>query len=225
MQARFSLEGEPFAFCVANPFDMVQRHFLAGRFFEHDELQALRTLVQPGATLVEVGANVGNHVVFYARFLHPRKIIVLEPLDAAAVELKRNLELNGVRCADLEHVGMAAGDARRRYKAVTRDPNNLGATRLVAADDGTIESVPLSELVNGPVDFIKIDVEGMEMEVLEGAADLIRCQQPKLMVEVGNDRLATFDAWRKASRYEVVRRFPYVHAVNFILAPALRDAR
>ena len=96
---------------------------------------------------------------------------------------------------------------------------------MIAAEDGTIESVPLSELVNGPVDFIKIDVEGMEMEVLEGAADLIRCQQPKLMIEVGNDRLATFDAWRKASRYEVVHRFPYVHAVNFILAPARRDAR
>jgi FkbM family methyltransferase len=225
MQARFTLDGETFAFFVANPFDMVQRHFLAGRFFEHEELQALRAIVRPGATLVEVGANVGNHVVFYARFLRPRKIIVLEPLDAAARELRRNLELNGVNCADLAYLGLAAGGARRRYKAVTRDPNNLGATLLIAADDGTIESIPLSELVSEPVDFIKIDVEGMEMEVLEGAADLIQRQRPTLMVEVVNNTLAAFEAWRKAAGYEVVRRFPYVHAVNFILAPARHDVR
>ena len=108
---------------------------------------------------------------------------------------------------------------------VTDDSNNLGATRMVADDDGAIESMPLSELVTEPVDFIKIDVEGMEMQVLKGAAALIRRDRPTLMVEIGNDRLAVFEAWCKDSGYEVLRRFSYVNAVNFILAPARHNVR
>ena len=219
MKARFTLDGEAFEFCISNPFDMLQRHFLVGRFFEHRELHALRAVLSPGLTLLEVGANVGNHVVYYARFLRPRKIIVLEPLARAIHDLKRNLELNGVDCADLTRVGIAAAEARRRYTAVTPDPDNLGATRLIAAGDGAIEAAPLDELVSEPVDFVKIDVEGMEMEVLAGATELIGRRRPKLMVEVGNEKHAAFERWCEDMAYRITHRFTYVHAANFIVEP------
>ena len=218
--AEFTHRGEVFRFCIVNPFDLIHGSFLKGRFFELRELAFVEDWVGPRATIVEVGAYVGNHVVYYSRFMRPRKIIVLEPNPEAVVLLRRNLEANAVTAADLSRLGVGVAAAAASYDLVCEVGANRGATRLVHAAAGAVKSAPLDDLIESPVDFIKIDVEGMELEVLAGAARVIATSRPKIMIEVFRSEIPRFEEWLGHNRYGVTHRFDYVHAVNYLIEPA-----
>ena len=219
--ADFEHRGEKFRFYVFNPFDVIQRHYLKGRFFELEELACLETWIAPNANIVEVGAYVGNHVVYYSRFLKPRRITVLEPNPEAIGLLRRNLDANAVNNADLTRLGVAASDVEARYDLVCDKIDNLGATHLVQASTGGVISAPLDALIEHPVDFMKIDVEGMELEVLAGAKRIIAGTRPKIMIEVFREHIPAFRQWVENNAYSVVRTFDqYVFAKNFLIEPA-----
>ena len=220
--ADFEYRGEKFRFYVFNPFDVIQRQHLKGQFFEIDELAHLDTWVAAGANIVEVGAYVGNHAVYYARFLQPRSMTVLEPNPEAISLLRRNLTANAVHNADLTRLGIAAADTEARYDMVCNDRANRGATRLIPASAGMVKSAPLDALIEQPVDFIKIDVEGMEFEVLAGASRIIAASQPKIMLEIFREHLPAFRQWIDRNAYRVARAFEHVDAVNFFIEPVSR---
>lgn len=219
-RAEFTYRGEHFRFAVANPFDLIHANLLKGRFFEQPELNFIEEWVGAGASIVEAGAYVGNHVVYYARFMQPRRVLVLEPNPEAIALLRRNLADNGVRCADVSRLGIGVAAAPGSYDLVSTGTSNRGATRLVAAGAGAIVTAPLDDLTEDRIDFMKIDVEGMEFEVLEGAARAIARSRPKIMVEVFRPQIPRFSAWMKAHRYREARRFENVYAVNYCIETA-----
>jgi FkbM family methyltransferase len=214
----FTHDGENFRFYIHDPFDLIQRCHLQGLFFEAAELAHLRARLPAGLHVLEVGANVGNHAVYFGRFLRPRRLTLLEPNPAAAALLRQNLDANHV-VADLTHLALGAGRAAGRYGLQSPQPHNLGATRLAPADAGAVEVRPLDALGLDAVDFVKIDVEGMEFDVLEGARQLITRDRPVLLIEIGRANLPGFAAWCDTQRYAVEREFAGVHAVNFVVAP------
>lgn len=217
--AEFRYRGESFRFSVPNPFDIIQRQFLKGRFFEIEELDFLETQVAPGAHIVEVGAHIGNHIVYYSRFMRPRRITVIEPNPAVRELLRRNLAANQVDNANLSLLGIAAGSRAARFRLVCDNPDNQGATRLEVTADGGVQAAPLDQLIAEPVELIKIDVEGMELDVLQGAAGIIGRWRPKIMIEVFNEHVSAFTQWVERNAYRTVREFHYVNAVNFMVEP------
>ncbi len=218
--ADFTHRGVPLRFYIWNPYDSVQRTLLKSRFFEATELECVEHWVGTGARIVEVGAYVGNHAVYYLRFMQPSALTIFEPNPAIVPLLERNLAANP--CAGLtpEVHALAAGNREARFHAVSDDAENQGATHLVAADDGAVRSTTLDSTVRGAVDFIKIDAEGMELEVLEGAARVVRESRPKIMIEVFNEHADAFNRWLAANRYRVVRTFQYVNAATLLIEPS-----
>jgi hypothetical protein len=95
----------------------------------------------------------------------------------------------------------------------------LGATHFVPDPDGNIPLTTLDELISGPVDFLKLDVEGMEMAALAGAAQLIAAQRPVLYVEVVDENIGDFMAWIDANGYIVEKLFPDKTHCNYLLLP------
>src|SRR5262249_29386236 len=96
----------------------------------------------------------------------------------------------------------------------------LGATHYVADPAGAVPLTTLDELVDGRMDFIKIDVEGMEMEALAGATRTIAAQRPVLYVEVVDQRVGEFMSWVDGSRYRVEKLFPDKTHCNYLLMPS-----
>lgn len=219
----FKCDGESFKFRIVNPFDLIQRHFLRGKFFELAELRFVRDNLRKRAAIVDVGANVGNHAVFLSRFLEPRRILVLEPNLELVDVLNYNLHANGATDADTSFLGLAIGAKRKNYELSIKDPNNVGAGRLIESSSGTIRSEPLDAIVRDHVDLIKIDVEGMELEVLEGATLTISRFRPYLLVEAFNAHVEAMDRWCEEHDYRVVRRFEYVNSVNLFLEAVQRN--
>lgn len=223
---RAEIWGEPVFFLVANPRDAIQRHHLAGRFYEPEELEMIRQHCPPGAVFCDVGANVGNHALFALKFLRVSRAILFEPNPAAVALLQANIQLNGLaaRC-DLSHLGLGLSDQPASGLGIEAPRHNLGGARMTPGA-GTLDVITGDAALAGVhVDFIKIDVEAMELQVLAGLAQTIARCRPRIMVEVDNANRAAFDAWVEAVGYRIKSRHKrHRDNENFLLLPRRQAA-
>jgi FkbM family methyltransferase len=215
----FYYRGKEITFFISNPSDLIQRCLSDGRFFEIGELEFIADNVRPQSVILEVGANVGNHAIFYEKFMDPGKIILIEPNTEAIRLLKKNLELNNCTKMDTSLLGIGAGKERGRFLIRDVQMNNLGAAYLEANPCGDIEVAPLDELIHEKIDFIKIDVENMEMDLLEGAQGIVAAYRPHIFIEVMNKNISDFELFLQKIDYRIKKKFVYVNAVNYFIAP------
>lgn len=220
LTARIDHHGRTARFRIRDPFDRIQRKHASGRFFEEDRLDFLASRVRRASVIVEAGANVGNHAVYYSLFLAPRRIVVMEPSPEAAPILMANLALNESGAFDRSHLGVGLAAKPARFSIDTVEEHNLGASRLVPDPAGAIEAAPLDFLEVGDAGFVKIDVEGMELEVLQGARRTLERSRPDLLVEVLRENLDGFRALLAGERYRIERCFESRHAVDVFAVPA-----
>lgn len=166
----------------ANPQRLL---YLEGERFM-PEREVVRRLLRPGMRAVDVGANIGYYMLLIASAVGPGGAVdCFEPEPENLGELKRNVEANRLR--NVRVVAAAVGDGEGRLAMRT------GINAAVAGDGGDF-TVPLTRLdaaLEGPVDFVKIDVEGYEGHVLAGARRLLRQYRPILFVEIHPGFLAT----------------------------------
>ena len=179
---------------VGDPIgDKIRLH---GRY-DQINLQAIAALLLPHLdcgtrVCLDVGANIGNHAIFFSRFFE--RVIAFEPNPLALKLLDLNLWLNGADNVAVEPVGLSDGKGTERL-SVCR--HNLGASRLkhlVEAGstfaDSIVEDVEV-DLVLGdavvapeaPVGLIKIDVEGLESQALCGLTQTIERHRPAIVIE------------------------------------------
>jgi len=165
-----------------------------GEYFEA-EVDVFRRFIAPGDFVMDVGANIGTHSLAMARLAGPAGVVMaFEPQRLVYQTLCANMALNSlsnVYCINAA-VGATAGRLDLAEPAPEID-NNFGGAELslLAQNAGAppIEQIVLDDVRGtGPVRLIKIDVEGMEIEVLRGARNLIAEFRPILYVE--NDRIA-----------------------------------
>jgi FkbM family methyltransferase len=157
----------------------------------HDEVLFLQQLIRPGMTVLDLGANIGLLTVPVARLVHPGgKVIAFEPQRIVYQMLCGNLALNAIDnvVAYNSGVGRTTGFITVPSLDYTQ-PNNFGGIAIGGSRAGdVVPLVTVDSLSLTACDLIKIDVEGMEFEVLEGAARTIQQFRPRLFLE--NDRAA-----------------------------------
>jgi FkbM family methyltransferase len=158
---------------------------------EYSELEArlFSQLLSPGQVVIEVGANIGAHTVHLAKLVGPRgMVLAFEPQRLLYHLLHANVALNNLRQARAYHA--AAGRRAGSLKVPRLDygaENNFGGVTLRNVAHGEpVAVVPLDALRLPSVRLLKIDAEGMEMDVLRGARRIIARHRPVLYVE--NDR-------------------------------------
>lgn len=197
----------------------IEREQSRGLFFEAMELEELRKAVKPGAHVVDVGANTGNHTIFFAGPMKAASVLPFEPLPAAAEALRAGVARNGLTNVDLSRLGMGVSDREGRVKAVFSGRGGLGATSLEPDPAGEISVATLDSMVSGRVDLLKIDVEGMEMSVLAGSQELIRRWKPLIFIEIANRNTSALMEWLRDANYRVTRIFTDKGHANYLLAP------
>jgi len=153
------------------------------RFYEDALLDYMKNCQQPGV-MVDIGGNIGNHSI-YAAALLGRDVVTFEPVAANYACLLKNIADNGL--ADkIRPIQMALGQVAGRARAVNLLATNCGAARLERASEGDIEVMRLDDYLpsfSAPVAIIKIDVEGMEADVLLGAKAVLEACSPVVFAE------------------------------------------
>lgn len=143
---------------------------------EHLERAWPKILERPGV-LVDVGAAIGAYVLWMGN-RSDRPIIAFEPSPARHL-LAKMLVHNGLRGVAIrteacdDHAGSVAMQFGANSTAVPAD----------AANSTTVPTVRLDEAIQETVAFLKVDVEGMEVGVLEGARKIIERDRPALWIE------------------------------------------
>jgi FkbM family methyltransferase len=188
-----------------------------GRAYERHLISAVSRLAKPPATIVDVGANIGNHSIYWA--LRGHQVVAFEPNPQAIHEFQKNIALNRVeQRVNLRTV--ALGDVRTRGRLHKGSQGNVGSARVVADESGDTEIQRLDDQRLPTFRAIKIDVEGFEEQVLRGAAESIANMRPIIVIEQGASGGGA-DAWLRKAGY---RRVPISLAATptFIYAPNVR---
>lgn len=210
-------------FFVTDCSDEIQRYHARGEFYETEELSIVSEYFPRNGVFLDVGSNVGNHAIFVSKFLHPSLVVVIEPNSVAIDILRINIALNGLESVvDASHLGVGFSDAVATASAHT-PMGNLGATKLYVHDvaDGPLPLVRGDSILHGRrVDFVKIDVEGMELHALRGLATTIEECRPAMFVEVDDANATEFHGWLRDQHYTAVRTYRrYDVNENYMILP------
>lgn len=172
---------------IVNRHDLyLGRSFLEYGEFSEGEVELFRAYVLPGDMVVEVGANFGAHTVPLARLTGPGgTVVAFEPQRLAFQALCGNVALNSL--PHVITVPSAVGAEPGVLHVPQLDPDaeqSIGSLALGGHAEGELVPVAtLDRLRLARLDFLKVDVEGMECEVVRGARETITEHRPVLYVE------------------------------------------
>ncbi|HUT37493.1 MAG TPA: FkbM family methyltransferase [Planctomycetota bacterium] len=157
--------------------------------FSEGEVELLSQFLVPGDVVVEAGANIGAHTVPLARRVGPAGVVhAFEPQRVLFQLLCANVALNSLLNVRCRHAALGEARGTLRLPALDYEAEaNFGGVALGQGQAGEavrVETVDGLDLAR--CSLLKADVEGMEAEVLKGAARTIARHKPILYVE--NDR-------------------------------------
>jgi FkbM family methyltransferase len=153
------------------------------------ELELLGQVLRPGMVVVEVGANIGAHTVFLAQAVGPAgQVWAMEPQRILYQTLCANLALNSITNVHALNTAAAAAPGELIVPQMDyHQEGNFGGLDLGRHVSGErVPAATIDGMAFAQCGLLKIDVEGMEQAVLEGAQALIARCKPLLYLE--NDR-------------------------------------
>ncbi len=171
--------------------------FWYGSYSRHI-LRVMDALLDPGMTVVDVGANLGEITLAAARRVGPTgRVLAFEPVDDIADRLDRNVAMNDLYQVTVHRQGLSDHDGAAELYTSPRPFHDrthhegLSSLYADAERDSPVQSIQLTTLDAvcaeqhvDRVDLLKIDVEGAELAVLRGATHTIETQRPWIVVEV-----------------------------------------
>lgn len=183
--------------CLKND-KYIGRSFIEYGEFSKQEGDFLASLLEPGAFVLEVGANMGSHTIKMAQKVEDGRVFAFEPQRIIFQLLCANVALNNLKNVECHWAALGASNCQIEVQELDPDlENNFGALPLnIGLPGRRIPCYAADDIFSFPrLDLIKIDVEGMEKEVIRGAVGLINKHKPMLYVE--NDRLENSETLMK----------------------------
>ena len=207
-----------YAYAYAGKWAGVGAELMENRCYQPATLALIKQLlaekrkyVPKPVNVIDCGANIGVVTLELANFMHDwGQILAIEPQERLYYALVGNLTVQNAFNARAIH---AAVDAQQGFIDIPEpdycQPGNFGGFELhqpfgmndvgqaIDYDKPTlrVQTVTIDEIVRGRVDFIKLDIEGMEMDALAGATAVLARDRPILFIEVikiDRDTLETF---------------------------------
>jgi FkbM family methyltransferase len=153
-------------------------------FYEHELLTFLKINFNNQKNIIDIGANIGNHSLFFAKYINCNKIFSFEPFTKNIELFKKNLS-NYKQCILFEK---ALSNKKDKMVLYNSEKNNFGGLSLHKQPKSfevlsEIEVVTLDEFNFTDITLIKIDVENHENEVLLGSKKTILNNKPIIVLE------------------------------------------
>ncbi len=191
------------------------------RGFEPDTVRLLKVLMRPGDTVLDVGANIGCTAILFGETA--AAVHAFEPSPTTCSYLTRNLAEAGLSQVHAHKYGLGV---ETQETTLTFSPSNRSggfvSDQTQAGAGHTVETIRirtldevLPELGIHTVDLMKIDVEGVEGQVLSGAAHTLAQHRPLVTAELNHWCLNAFQRVSVPEFFDQLRAtFPILLAVD-----------
>ncbi len=145
------------------------------KFYDADFATTIGSFLGPDAVVADIGANIGEFSVAIAP--HARKVYAFEPVARSRALLTKNTAAT----PNVEIIACALGNTEGTVNLTPDTANNSGTYRVTGEG-----SIPLRTLDSFAIDpsFIKIDVQGLDIRVLQGAVKTIEKNKPTVLFEI-----------------------------------------
>ena len=174
------------------------RSLIYGLYNEQDEINTMQIILGPGMRVFDIGANQGIFTIIASRRVGPLgRVYAFEPVPSQYQMLKLNCRLNGLKNVVTESLAVSDRVGTAEFFEVGQDQANYSSLKPPASDVKTpfyqtiVKTVDLlfymSEKGIDCVDFIKIDVEGGERDVIAGGESLWRSESAPIVLMEIND--------------------------------------
>lgn len=189
---------------------ITQRMRRSGKFYEDDLLRAIRALGLRG-TYVDIGANIGNHTVWFGLACPSERLVAVEPVGLAYRLLALNcMALPKPLVLHCRAVGGSTG------------PTQLGGWWLRPVPDplGVFDAVTIDRLLSQERDIalLKIDIDGQDTQALLSSPCVIERWRPVVAIEAYRRRQLGHVA-EFCERHGYERRGPYCATPTYLLVP------
>lgn len=162
---------------------------------DHDQnmLPLIGQFIKKGDKVIDIGAFIGDHTIYYSELVGENgKVIAFEPTRDAFECLSYNLKDK----INVELINSALGKEYGSVRIIDVD-TNLGMNYVEQSNTGGIIIYQLDQMEIDRIDFIKIDVEGYELDVLIGGQNTITKFKPKILIEINEMTLQRQGITRK----------------------------
>lgn len=206
-----------------------------GGVYEHYIFDWIRQKLDvKGKTILDIGANFGFHTLEFADLVENGQVSSFEPQKLVYYQLCGNVILNGYGNVTTYNVALSDYSEVTRLKMenlqyYSEETINIGNAHLNAFTDNGynwVDVKPLDSYFFENVAVIKIDVQGYEPKVLDGAVETIRNNKPVIFIEVEEPQLAIYGytkenvfARLESMNYEVQKVIDAQHLVDYVAIP------
>jgi FkbM family methyltransferase len=180
MNATVQYKGKDVFFMDVNKDDHIENKLIRGEWYELANLQFIRDLQVKG-NYVDVGAYIGTHSIFFSLFCPVSTIYSFEPQKDSFNKLLKNLNANQItNCIPFNSALLKKAG---RGLASGTYANRGGAPFSLSDDQDAVPAIPLDYLKLKNISLMKVDVEGAELGVLQGAKETLK-QVKHLFIEI-----------------------------------------
>jgi FkbM family methyltransferase len=156
--------------------------------YEPEQSAAIQQMVAPGDVFYDVGAAVGYYSLLAAMLVGRRgRVMAFEPDARNAAFLRRHVMLNGQKNVTVHQVAVSNREGCAQFACGT----GTGTGHLSDAGDTTVSLCRLDGIAQQSAmpTHIKIDVEGAELQVLEGATRVLAAARPVLFLSLHGEAM------------------------------------
>lgn len=205
-------------FSIDRRSDLFERIIIEGHY-EPALVRYCKQYLVSSRDVLDIGANVGFFTIMFAKNIHDRKVLAVEPTASALVHLWRNIALNQVEDRVVVFEGAVANKTgkitmqvvpgKEEYSSIgVMEHPSIVKEQCVSVEVNSSTIDDLVERFNLEPGFMKVDVEGGEHLVLSGAKKVLSTYRPIILSEL-SDFLLTKNGTSSMDVINLLRRYDY----------------
>ena len=171
--------------------DWIQQNIYLLNEYEDAELNLIEKYIRPQSVFIDIGANFGLYSLYIAKHFKTTEIIAFEPYTHNYQAFANNVKLNKFNNITVKNMALRKQDG---FITLYNDEKekNLGMVSTKFIENSISQEVKMTSFDNyfkskqGNISAVKIDVEGLEYEVLQGMQESINKHKPVILIEIQN---------------------------------------
>jgi FkbM family methyltransferase len=169
--------------------------------------------------ILDIGANIGETSLHFAKNNPDSKVYAFEPMPDTFIKLNHNVLLNNFTNIEIYNFGMGNSEGKF-YMSIPANNNIAGAKVDLNISEGyniyitTVDNFVFFKRKLTSVDFIKIDVEGFEYNVLLGSINTIKSFKPTLFIEINDNNLKQQNTTAKTVIQFLEKFYPKIYRAD-----------